>query len=126
MPNSCSCSLVYRACCDSACLVASAHHAQHARAYAGVGYFVGSAAVTFNYYFALGLMIFIILLAMPWAWVGGCRGGCWMGGGCRLVRGGRNPSTLVSAWSHRAWVRGAVVGHWSQLGQVQAHLLLHA
>eukprot|EP00955_Chlamydomonas_euryale_P069299 360397-Chlamydomonas_euryale.AAC.2 len=36
----------------------------------GVGYFIGSAAVSFNYFFALGLLMFLILLAYPWAVVG--------------------------------------------------------
>ncbi|KAG1676174.1 hypothetical protein FOA52_005015 [Chlamydomonas sp. UWO 241] len=36
----------------------------------GLGYFIGSAAVAFNYYFALGLLIFLILLAYPWACFG--------------------------------------------------------
>lgn len=36
----------------------------------GVGYFLGSVCVSFNYYFALGVLPFLILLAMPWAAVG--------------------------------------------------------
>jgi hypothetical protein len=36
----------------------------------GVGYFIGAACITFNYYFALGVLLFLILLAMPWAVTG--------------------------------------------------------
>lgn len=36
----------------------------------GVGYFIGAAAVSYNFQFALGLLLFLILLAMPWAIVG--------------------------------------------------------
>ncbi len=38
----------------------------------GVGYFIGAAAVSYNYYFALGLMLLLIVLAMPWAIFGAC------------------------------------------------------
>lgn len=34
------------------------------------GYFIGSACLAFNYYFALGFLLFLILLAYPWAAVG--------------------------------------------------------
>ncbi|WIA38671.1 hypothetical protein OEZ86_001977 [Tetradesmus obliquus] len=36
----------------------------------GVGYFIGAAALTFNYYFALGILLLLVLAAMPWAVVG--------------------------------------------------------
>lgn len=36
----------------------------------GVGYFIGAAALTFDYYFALGLQLAFILAAMPWAVMG--------------------------------------------------------
>jgi hypothetical protein len=36
----------------------------------GVGYFIGAAALTFNYYFALGILLLLVLAAMPWAIVG--------------------------------------------------------
>lgn len=36
----------------------------------GVGYFIGAAALTFNYYFALGLLLLLVAAAMPWAIVG--------------------------------------------------------
>ncbi|KAJ9530544.1 hypothetical protein QJQ45_012521 [Haematococcus lacustris] len=36
----------------------------------GVGYFIGAACVSFNYMFALGILLLLILLAMPWAIVG--------------------------------------------------------
>ncbi|KAG2496544.1 hypothetical protein HYH03_005367 [Edaphochlamys debaryana] len=36
----------------------------------GIGYFIGAAAVSFNYFFALGLLELLILLAIPWAAVG--------------------------------------------------------
>jgi hypothetical protein len=36
----------------------------------GVGYFLGSALVSVNYYLALGVMMGLILLAMPWAILG--------------------------------------------------------
>ena len=36
----------------------------------GVGYFIGAAALTYNYYFALGLMLALIFAAMPWAVLG--------------------------------------------------------
>ncbi|KAG2429769.1 hypothetical protein HXX76_010553 [Chlamydomonas incerta] len=36
----------------------------------GIGYFIGAAAVSFNYYFALSLLEVLILLAMPWAVLG--------------------------------------------------------
>mmetsp|Transcript_4544 Transcript_4544/g.7749 ORF Transcript_4544/g.7749 Transcript_4544/m.7749 type:complete len:538 (-) Transcript_4544:591-2204(-) len=36
----------------------------------GVGYFIGSASITYNYNFALGLLLGLILLAMPWAIIG--------------------------------------------------------
>jgi hypothetical protein len=36
----------------------------------GVGYFIGAAALTFNYYFALGILMLLVLAAMPWAVVG--------------------------------------------------------
>lgn len=45
----------------------------------GVGYFVGAAAITFNYYFALGVLLFLILLSLPWAITGG--GSCGPKGG---------------------------------------------
>ena len=38
----------------------------------GVGYFIGAAAVSFSYEFALGLMLLLILLAMPWAITSAC------------------------------------------------------
>lgn len=37
---------------------------------AGVGYFIGAACITFNYYFALSVLVAFILAAMPWAVVG--------------------------------------------------------
>jgi len=36
----------------------------------GVGYFIGAAALTYNYYFALGLLLAFIVAAIPWAAVG--------------------------------------------------------
>jgi hypothetical protein len=36
----------------------------------GVGYFIGAAALMFNYYFALGLMLLLVAAAMPWAFLG--------------------------------------------------------
>jgi len=36
----------------------------------GVGYFLGSALIAVNYYLALGFMMGLILLAMPWAILG--------------------------------------------------------
>eukprot|EP00878_Enallax_costatus_P015890 GHUV01016656.1.p1 GENE.GHUV01016656.1~~GHUV01016656.1.p1 ORF type:complete len:571 (+),score=121.87 GHUV01016656.1:190-1902(+) len=36
----------------------------------GVGYFIGAAALTFNYYFALALLLLFVAAAMPWAIVG--------------------------------------------------------
>lgn len=36
----------------------------------GVGYFIGAAAISFNYYFALGLLLALIFAAMPWAVLG--------------------------------------------------------
>ncbi|PNH09690.1 hypothetical protein TSOC_003673, partial [Tetrabaena socialis] len=36
----------------------------------GIGYFIGAATIAFNYYFALGLLLLLILAAMPWAAVG--------------------------------------------------------
>eukprot|EP00882_Tetradesmus_deserticola_P010869 GHRQ01011488.1.p1 GENE.GHRQ01011488.1~~GHRQ01011488.1.p1 ORF type:complete len:366 (+),score=173.70 GHRQ01011488.1:27-1100(+) len=36
----------------------------------GIGYFIGAAALTFNYYFALGILLLLVLAAMPWAAVG--------------------------------------------------------
>jgi hypothetical protein len=36
----------------------------------GVGYFIGAASLTFNYYFALGILLLLVLAAMPWAIVG--------------------------------------------------------
>ncbi len=38
-----------------------------ARFCAGAGYFLGAATVAFNLYLALGVLIVLILLAMPWA-----------------------------------------------------------
>eukprot|EP00879_Flechtneria_rotunda_P003158 GHRR01003380.1.p1 GENE.GHRR01003380.1~~GHRR01003380.1.p1 ORF type:complete len:394 (+),score=103.63 GHRR01003380.1:590-1771(+) len=36
----------------------------------GVGYFIGAACLTYNYYFALGLLLVVVAAAMPWAVVG--------------------------------------------------------
>lgn len=36
----------------------------------GVGYFIGAAALTYSYYFALGILLALIVAAMPWAAVG--------------------------------------------------------
>jgi len=36
----------------------------------GAGYFLGSLCITFNYYFALGVLLLLILAAFPWAAVG--------------------------------------------------------
>jgi hypothetical protein len=36
----------------------------------GIGYFIGAAALSFNYYFALGILLLLVLAAMPWAIVG--------------------------------------------------------
>lgn len=36
----------------------------------GVGYFIGAATLAYNYYFALGLLLVMILAAMPWAIIG--------------------------------------------------------
>ncbi|KAG2434394.1 hypothetical protein HYH02_012406 [Chlamydomonas schloesseri] len=36
----------------------------------GIGYFIGAAAVSFNYFFALSLLEVMILAAMPWAVLG--------------------------------------------------------
>lgn len=36
----------------------------------GIGYFIGAAALTFNYYFALGILLLLVAAAMPWAIVG--------------------------------------------------------
>ncbi|GLC44908.1 hypothetical protein PLESTB_001687900 [Pleodorina starrii] len=36
----------------------------------GVGYFLGAACLSFNYQFALGVLLLLILAAMPWAAVG--------------------------------------------------------
>jgi VIT1/CCC1 family predicted Fe2+/Mn2+ transporter len=47
-----------------------ATHGAHKHLYTGVGYFIGAACITFNYYFALGVLLFFILLAMPWAITG--------------------------------------------------------
>lgn len=36
----------------------------------GLGYFLGAACLSFHYYFALGVLLALILAAMPWAIVG--------------------------------------------------------
>lgn len=36
----------------------------------GVGYFIGAASLMVHYYFALGILMLLILAAMPWAIVG--------------------------------------------------------
>lgn len=36
----------------------------------GVGYFIGAASLMVHYYFALGILMLLILAAMPWAVVG--------------------------------------------------------
>lgn len=36
----------------------------------GAGYFLGAACLAFNFYFALGVLLVLIGLAMPWAIVG--------------------------------------------------------
>lgn len=36
----------------------------------GVGYFIGAASLMVHYYFALGVLLLLILAAMPWAIVG--------------------------------------------------------
>ena len=36
----------------------------------GVGYFIGAASLMVHYYFALGILLLLILAAMPWAIVG--------------------------------------------------------
>eukprot|EP00198_Chlamydomonas_reinhardtii_P012711 XP_001702048.1 predicted protein [Chlamydomonas reinhardtii] len=36
----------------------------------GIGYFIGAACVSFNYFFALSVLMVLILLAMPWAALG--------------------------------------------------------
>lgn len=36
----------------------------------GVGYFIGAASLMVHYYFALGIMMVLILAAMPWAIIG--------------------------------------------------------
>jgi hypothetical protein len=36
----------------------------------GVGYFIGAASLMVSYYFALGVLVLLILAAMPWAILG--------------------------------------------------------
>jgi lipopolysaccharide export LptBFGC system permease protein LptF len=36
----------------------------------GIGYFLGAACLTFNYYFALGVLLVLVAAAMPWAVIG--------------------------------------------------------
>lgn len=61
----------------------------------GVGYFIGAAALSLHYYFALGLMLLLVAAAMPWAVVGlsnqlgRCAGVCEEGGRLCVLGGGR-------------------------------------
>ncbi len=85
-----------------------------------MGYFLGAVCVSFNYQFALGILLLLILLAMPWAILGEHRqhGQGWCACLCSMC----NPTRECNA-GLLACCLLACAGLSNQLGRVRSKKL---